>query len=553
MRTFNILTAMGIEDLRNLGRLLGLRLPTKKQTAVQALSEYLQSAEGFSTAYSTLTERERQWLDLFMSCMQTDGYMHFFSRRMLNTMYSDQPELREEAEAALTKLQRLGFMARTHIWYSSEGMEFADDLRVPLYEELYKRYFHPVVVNDADVHSVTRMWRTFSRDMTRFLATMAVRPVGFTKNNVLYKREVPKVLPCFHSIQHMMLSGTGIWEGIPGAIVMAVRSMVAKKMIRIDEGTLMLQWQEIESWLWQDDDDLYDDMYDLVTGMLKENNHYLNELFIMWLNRANPGEWVPMQAAFSRLFELFQKNEETAWETVFNYFLIIASMTGLIEYGVTSEHGTVVRLAEWPDAQLRGMFVQPNLELLVPEEAPLALHFLAGQLGAIKQADVMTSYRLNKERILQLCDRGWKYEDLKLALEVVSETPVAASVLKTINDWMKTYNRAVLWDAMIVRFQSPEWFHAFMNDRRTKAIMIEPIADAAVLIKRNGEKTAREVLFDIGAPAPQEVRRPMSGGGAVTQSGNRLSKANADALNRVTGTGMVEALRMKMPSNANLN
>jgi hypothetical protein len=543
----------GWRDLRNLANVLGqITLPSKKQEAALVISEYLQSSNGFKAAYLTLTRRERLWLQHFLYAMQTDGYALFFPKNTLYSWFVEDQVMRQEAELALMKLQELGFMGKSHNWYASESMEFADELLPFLYETLYEELFVNIEDVREDVQVVTQLGVTFSRDIVRFLSLLAQRTVGFTKNNVLYKREVGKVLSYFRSAKTMTMEGTGVWEGFPGVVVIAVKQLLSQKLIRLDNGKAVIQGQQVEQWLQLSAESLWEWMNELTYHVIKEKLSHFNEVLMMWLRHGKPGIWVPIQAVFAPLSELFPGTEVRRWEGLINYFVIIASTTGVIDYGVTHAHGLVVRIAQWPLQRVRGLYAQPNLELFVPEEAPLALHFLAGHLADFKQADVMSTYQLSKERILQLCDRGWGYDDIAKVLELTSETPVASSVLKTIRDWVASYNRAVLWDAMFVHFQSSEWFYAFIQDKRSEAIIAEMIGDIAVIIKRNGEKIAREVLADIGAPAPVEVRKPHVEGTAAAYAGSKMSKLNAQALSRVTGVGIIDLLRMKLSVSANV-
>ncbi len=552
MRVWYVLSFMGWDELRKLASVLGVALPTTKQEAMLSLSEYLQTEAGFGKTYARLETREKLWLQLFLFGMQSDGYSLFFPKSMLYSWFIDDIDQRKEAELVLLQLQRLGFLGKSHNWYASESFEFADELLPFLIQRLYEEHFvhHSEVIGDVQI--IQQLGITFSRDTARFLSLMLKKPVGFTKNNVIYKREVTKVLSFFRTANTMQLDGAGAWEGVHGAIVMAVKLLVGQQLVRLEEGKVTISGQQVEKWLQISEELLFEWMVALTNSMVKDRQSHLAELLMHWVRNGTPGEWVPIHAVFSPLETIGSEKANQEWMNVVDYFVIVASATGIIDYGISETSGLVVRISKWPSVEPKKLYVQPNLELLVPEEAPLALHFLAGQLGELKRADLMSNYQLNKERILQLCDRGWTYEDIANVMEMISETQVAPSVLKTIRDWVGSYNRAVLWDAMLIHFQDSEWFHAFIHDRRSAGIMAETIGDLAVIIKRSGEKTAREILADIGAPAPLAVRKPLVEGTSISATGSKTNRANAEALGRVTGSGLIELLRMKLSIGANV-
>ncbi len=543
---------MGWDELRKLAGTLDVKLPATKQEAMLKLSEFLQTEEGFDRAYAMLDARDKLWLQQILFGMQSDGYSLFFPKNLLYSWFVDDFDKRHEAELALTKFQSLGLFGKSHNWYASESYEFADEMLPFLIDRLYDDLFNGIPNVKDEVEVIHQLGMTFSRDVVRFLSLLVKRPVGFTKNDVIYKREVPKVLPFFRTAKTMQLEGTGIWEGVNGAIVMTVRQLVNQHLIRLEEGKVSVVGQQVEKWLQMSDEALSDWMLELTYGTIKERQNYMAELLFQWLRHATPGEWMPIRTVFAPLEALGTEKSSQPWISVVDYFISIASTTGIIDYGISNERGLVMRIARRSIGASKKLYVQPNLELLVPEEAPLALHFLAGQLAELKRADLMSTYQLNKERILHLCDRGWTYEDMASALELISENPVAPSVLKTVRDWVGSYNRAVLWDAMIIKFQASEWFYAFTSDRRSAGVVIETIGDLAVIIKRSGEKTAREILADGGAPAPLAVRKPVVEGATIPGAGLKMNKANAEALSRITGVGMLELLRMKFPVGANV-
>lgn len=548
MHVWYILSFLGMDELRGLAKIMAVpELPDRKTDAAVLLAEQMRTAEGFARVYGTLCESERRWLEVFMFAMETDGYVLFLQKQQVYSWFQQQPTLRHEADAVLSKLQKIGFFGKSHNWYAGDSLECADELLPFLYPMLLKEMAVSLpVTKGSDAATVTWFGSTFAHDITRFLSLLAKRQVGFTKNNILYKREIPKVLPYFRSAKTSGLLATGAWEDVPGVIVIAIRYLLSHNLLKLDEGKAILQGQPLEEWLRQDQEQLRESMLAITLQATKDTPSHIGGVLIEWLRTGQPGDQIFLQQMFARWAQLPLPDVLLrGWEQKVWVLISIATLTGIVDRVEDKASGMAVRIAAWRTvATQSSVVVQPNLEMLVSEDTQLPVHFLAGQLGDLEQADVMTTYHLNKERVLQLCDRGWSYEDVEKALTTISHQPVQPSVLRTVRDWMASYNRAVFWDAMLIRFEQPEWQQAFMRDKRAAAIIVEELGGIAVIIKRSGEKAAREILDDIGAPAPLRVRKPQAEGATMGVSGVKISKANAEALNRLTSVKMIDLFGM---------
>ncbi len=543
------------KQLRTLNEILGGResasagaSAAKKDALVYGVAERLASEEGFRLVWRSLTESERSVFVAALLEMRSDGFATGIAKSRLLQVLPSYRIAVEDPAVTLARLVAVGILAHTQIWYIGDGYELPDALHDVAYHVICENLNITIGVPSSEVQTAQSGARTFLRDLTRFACYVAKNKVSLTKASVIYKRDIPRLLPFLRRADSPAMVVGGPWEGVPIALFLVVRILEQMRVIALDGGVINLRGEQLRGFLSMSDVELADAVFELTRRVQSIGYRHALGILYEWLAASPPENWTPLWCLADALGGGRGRTSGGLEESI-ETFLHLAGLCGLLEIGTHAEHGFVVRAGGIAGRAGRSeLIVQPNMDVLIPEDAPAILHYLAGQLGELQQADEMSVYRITRASVMLLTDRGWKYEDMVRALSEFSHAPVAQSVLRTVRDWVSAYDRAVIWDAMLVRFQTPVVQASFVQDPRSAKCMVEVVGDQAVIVKRSFEKLTREILSDLGAPPPRDVRIPAADL-ASAQSGvdarkraiaKGVTKANALSLNQLTGRELLD-------------
>jgi hypothetical protein len=148
------------------------------------------------------------------------------------------------------------------------------------------------------------------------------------------------------------------------------------------------------------------------------------------------------------------------------------------------------------------IFVQPNLEIIVPENIIPAVRWMVSSFAELKQADSVYIYSITKAKVLYALEGGWTYQHIRDQLIRLSQVPVAANVLKTIEDWCTNFGKAILWDVMVIQFKDPAIAALIAKDKKLVSYQVARFSDQAFAIRRSDEAVVRKLLASLGCPMP---------------------------------------------------
>ncbi|MCY0901821.1 MAG: helicase-associated domain-containing protein [Firmicutes bacterium] len=496
----------GQEDL---AKRLGVDSSLKSSSLVQTLSEAYASREGFERVWASLSPQEQQVYRETIVQMHSDGYMLGVSRAhvLLALEPSGIPE--EHVITLLNRLITMGLLQYTQIWYIGDGYEVPQELVQLAIQTCLFAALDPVSIAAEPVKVTFSFGRMFRGDVVRLAARIAREPLAITQRRILYKRDMARVLPCLRVNDVEGLTLRGDLKETPFGLFLTLRVLELASVITYLDGRVVVLKEGLLR-LVRADEVAWETMVEAATRSFEQAGH----LFVIGAYRKcvadlDTGRWYALDAAFQRLLQVSTDLSIPTWLESVRLFGRLLAVAGEVEIGEHPVHGEVIRRRRHATADVAPAstwVIQPNLEMLVPESAPAVLHLLAGQFGEIIRADEMSIYRLTKPGILQLCDRGWTFTDLTDALSRFSHAPLAPGVLRTLRDWTQEYNRAVLWDVLLVRFESEALLARFLEDPRGQSAVCEQIGPLALSIARQSEKRVREWLAEMGAPAPTRVR-----------------------------------------------
>jgi hypothetical protein len=261
----------------------------------------------------------------------------------------------------------------------------------------------------------------------------------------------------------------------------------------------------------------------------------------------HPGNWIPISQVIS-YFLAIDLNQPVTWANSYRFYIDVLSYCGFLDI-CEDEGKEYIRLSSEDNSPTTGWYVQPNMDIMLEESAPIAMHFLLNQLAEIKQVDEMSIYTLKKATLLELCDRGWKFEEIIAAFERYAATPISPVIIRQIRDYIAEYNRAVLWDSLLIRFEKRDYLETFIHHKKAKNAIVDCLGEEAVIIKRSMEKEVRDILVEIGCPAPAGTRMPPEDhayghpGGRSARSAIRQTKTDEMILSRIRSANILEQLR----------
>jgi len=88
------------------------------------------------------------------------------------------------------------------------------------------------------------------------------------------------------------------------------------------------------------------------------------------------------------------------------------------------------------------VIIQPNMEILVPQDFDPLDHLNIGEIADLVQADVISIYRLSRSSIFRAVRDGWDTDKLANFLDRIAKHAVPENVLKTIAGWAASLSQA---------------------------------------------------------------------------------------------------------------
>jgi hypothetical protein len=178
------------------------------------------------------------------------------------------------------------------------------------------------------------------------------------------------------------------------------------------------------------------------------------------------------------------------------------------EYILLSLHNVPNYASQLEHLMSEEVFVQPNLEIMVPENALPAIRWKVEALAHLKQVDSVLIYELSKERIIQALDAGWTLDNIRHFLDTYSKIPVTDNVYQTIRGWIGNYGKAELWDVMVLRVENADAAARLSQDKRLSKLIVAHFSPECLVIQRSNEQKVRELLNGLGYPTAYRVRNP---------------------------------------------
>ncbi|KYP80922.1 helicase-associated domain-containing protein [Ferroacidibacillus organovorans] len=532
MRLDYYLANLTKQKLLVIAEYLGQVVDGPKEKVAQSVIQSLVHGSGYTQLFHMLTDHDKRILRIAFVEMIGDGFVVSISKSRLLHLIEESYDGMPDVIPSINHLADLTMLIPTQIWYLGDGFEMPRecfDLLKMIYKDEVARLIPCVPKEHVTVER--SLGSMFANDMIRLMTYISTHSVSATKNDVVYKRELQRIKLLFRTLHYQKEEvEEGPWAGFPEVVYLAFQILKDLSVITIGNGSVHPQGKLMREVLTQPFDELQQQIGETLFSNLlspRMQSHFHVLLFEMIMS-ANEESWYAIYHGISSWLELPDGKRCAAHNTAARLISVLA-LIGQVDFGFDRKYGLVYKRCRPITARQGRISVQPNLDILVPDDVHPMLHFFVGQFATLKRADEMSLYTMDRESVLQLCDHGWREADLNDALDKYSSVAIGSSIKRSIRDWMIAYSRAVIWDAMFVRFEQEEVYQAFLADPRSKKCTVEAF-DQVVVTMRSAEKVVREILSDLGAPAPLEVRSVTEDVPTTKAKRGAPNKANTQAL-----------------------
>ena len=263
-----------------------------------------------------------------------------------------------------------------------------------------------------------------------------------------------------------------------------------------------------------------------LTQINRPKNISLTLLSIL-IGKIGIGQWVRSDAISEQLDKQFSKwNIRITPEQIRIMCFDPLIMLGLIQWGQDEQGNEVWQWTAWgrefvriTSGLMRGessklaemlstdVFVQPNMEIMIPENIIPAIRWKIEALAELKQADAVLIYEVTKKRILNAMECGWTLESIREFLGTFSKVPVADNVYQTIRGWIGNYGIVEIWDVMVVQVKNTQAAEWMRSDKLLSKLVVASFSPQAFVIQRTDQKQVRERMAKLGYPIPWNIVR----------------------------------------------
>jgi hypothetical protein len=539
MNIEDILNSLTIQQRKEVATHWGVKATNPLQT-IQLIAKAYRDSNLMKRSLNKLTSDHLQALQMLVSLSST--YHNGMKLQQASNKVNDLPSLRGRGDATVKSLITRGYLFKIKLQWQ-EIVVVADEIFFavmgPLADQLVKQYETSptsskqltLVKSPSNVSYIhkksqpteIKIVETYSlslyHDLITFLSFLVHENIEITQKDHIYKRTMQRMIEKFRSTENRFPEMLN--EDLP------------KHFLFLEQFLLRVSFIKFKTYARLNLDTHFVFMHipysEWVTPLLEfyHSNIYVAQhrqplsLFNSVFMRLGQDEWVyedDLEAVLAEQMKSWKVslNEKDLAMLLYNPYLIL----GLIQRGQDSEGRFVWQWTPWgmeyirkirPNAGIGNhlealltdkIYVQPNLEIIVPENIIPAVRWVISSFTELKQADSVFIYEITKAKVLNALEGGWTYELIRDHLVRFSQVPVAANVLKTLEDWCKNFGKAAIWDVMVIQFNDPSAAALIAKDKKLAAYQIASFSDQAFAIRRSDEAVVRKLMASLGCPIP---------------------------------------------------
>lgn len=231
------------------------------------------------------------------------------------------------------------------------------------------------------------------------------------------------------------------------------------------------------------------------------------------------------------------EGEDEAWER----WLGLMAACGWLERAVVSDPpGAGERMLRWtidprPPGLRRGsaaaetapgegaIYVQPDLEILVPPEAGFDARWILEGVAERTAADVVFAYRLTRESCRRASEAGWTFSSLADWLAQESGGLLPEPARRALADWFSRLGKASVAEATLLRLADEEAAELVARDETASGLLEERLSERVFVVRPGCAEALVRRLGELGYPAAA-----VPAAGARTAGGKPEAKDRAE-------------------------
>ncbi|MFD0616499.1 helicase-associated domain-containing protein [Paenibacillus sp. GCM10027629] len=165
---------------------------------------------------------------------------------------------------------------------------------------------------------------------------------------------------------------------------------------------------------------------------------------------------------------------------------------------------------EEQSTQMKGFYVQPDLEIIVPPDVPFLTRWELECCADLIRSDQVAVYRLTKDSYMRAVDQGRTLQDMIDFLEQKSLSGIPESVKATLDHWRQQYGRVYLSEVVLLRCVDAEVVERIRGMAQILP-QITPIGAYDFIVPRDQVDTLRSVLDKAGVTPRRQMESTVSG------------------------------------------
>lgn len=146
----------------------------------------------------------------------------------------------------------------------------------------------------------------------------------------------------------------------------------------------------------------------------------------------------------------------------------------------------------------------PNLESLVPIDAPLDKQRRLELVGLRCNDEFMARYRFTKESVIQGLQAGLSMEDFK---DLLAWLGFEGPAVRTLLDWASTYASTLFMDALLLKVSDPVRLQELLEIPQFMELIAETIPGYGFVLTKANKPRVRELLQHFGLVPGEDSRR----------------------------------------------
>ncbi|MFT8870846.1 MAG: helicase-associated domain-containing protein [Sporolactobacillus sp.] len=377
-------------------------------------------------------------------------------------------------------------------------------------------------VPEGDVQSATHFGLAAVHDFMHFLAIIAGEDVAVTQQGRLYKRMMRRMSADFRLSDDLFPPVYGDFEAVTF-------------------------WSDFAS---------YYRLASFTSGICKLNHQRLHELlscsYVQWLLSfvqfyrfyariliryfplhllesmlslcGRDGKWCAKKQCIQAV-----ETWEKAWGVKVDMRLLDLcllyplTLFGCIETAVGTDKQEYWRWTDWGEQLSAGdqlntgaaaslltedMYVQPNFEIILPENAVPALRWQIETFAELKTADVAMIYELTRDSVCRAVECGWQAGQIVACLDRFSKMPVPDNVKAMVTSWTGHLGQTKIWDVCVFEIKSAALAAQLRSQRPIAALIAGTFSDRAWIVRRDHQEKLRNLLQKAGYPPMRKIFSP---------------------------------------------